>query len=141
MWRSVGFLMSFAIVIEGMTLIAYIVILAGGKQKREQGWKILSGLHFLVGTLQLASMAIIVSLSMKTNHCVGFASARLELTLGSLIGIPLRQRRSLLPRLEVRHIVGSVYHQLERHAPSGKWYHCNGFTTADGRRLRINTWG
>jgi len=62
MWRSVGFLMSFAVVMEGMTLIAYIVILAGGKQKREQGWKILSGLHFLVGALQLGSMAIVVSL-------------------------------------------------------------------------------
>jgi len=57
--------MSFAVVMEGMTLIAYIVILAGGKQKREQGWKILSGLHFLVGGLQLAGMAIIVSLLLK----------------------------------------------------------------------------
>ena len=62
MWRSVGFLMSFAIVLEGMTLITYIVILAGGKQKRERGWKILSGLHALVGALQLAGMAIIVSI-------------------------------------------------------------------------------
>ena len=62
MWRSVGFLMSFAIVLEGMTLIAYVVILGGGKQKRESGWKILSGMHFIVGALQLAGMAIIVSL-------------------------------------------------------------------------------
>ncbi|MCJ1274011.1 hypothetical protein MMC21_001805 [Puttea exsequens] len=62
MWRTVGFLMSFAIVVEGMTLITYIVILVGGKQKREQGWKILSGLHFVVGLLQMASMAIIAYL-------------------------------------------------------------------------------
>lgn len=55
--------MSFAIVMEGMTLIAYIVILVGGKQQRESGWKILSGLHFIVGALQLAAMAIIVSQS------------------------------------------------------------------------------
>jgi len=61
MWRSVGFLMSFAIVLEGMTLITYMVILSGGKQKRESGWKILSGLHFIVGALQLAGMALIVS--------------------------------------------------------------------------------
>ena len=60
MWRSVGFLMSFAIVMEGMTLIAYVVILAGGKQKRESGWKVLSGLHIIVALLQLAGMAIIV---------------------------------------------------------------------------------
>ena len=68
MWRSVGFLMSFAIVLEGMTFIAYLVILAGGKQKRESGWKVLSGLHFIVGALQLAGMAIIVSLPMKPKN-------------------------------------------------------------------------
>lgn len=54
--------MSFAIVIEGMTLIAYIIILAGGKQKRESGWKVLAGLHVIVAALQVAAMAIIVSL-------------------------------------------------------------------------------
>jgi formate hydrogenlyase subunit 3/multisubunit Na+/H+ antiporter MnhD subunit len=53
--------MSFAIVFEGVTLITYMVILSGGKQKRESGWPILSGLHFIVGALQLAGMAIIVS--------------------------------------------------------------------------------
>ena len=62
MWRSVGFLMSFAIVIEGMNLIVYIIILAGGKQKRESGWKVLAGLHLIVAALQVAAMAIIVSL-------------------------------------------------------------------------------
>ncbi|MCJ1450716.1 hypothetical protein MMC28_001050 [Mycoblastus sanguinarius] len=56
--------MSFAVVIEGMTLIAYVVILGGGKQKRETGWKILSGLHVLVGALECASMAIIVSVAL-----------------------------------------------------------------------------
>ena len=55
--------MSFAVVIEGMTLIAYLIILAGGKQKRETGWKILAGLHVIVGALQVAAMAIIVSLT------------------------------------------------------------------------------
>ena len=60
MWRSVGFLMSFAIVIEGMTLIAYLVILAGGVQKRATGWKVLSGMLVLVGAVQLTSMSIMV---------------------------------------------------------------------------------
>ncbi|KAL9046083.1 MAG: hypothetical protein Q9214_000993 [Letrouitia sp. 1 TL-2023] len=54
--------MSFAVVIEGMTLIVYIVTLAGGKQKREQGWKVLSGLLVLVGLIQCAAMAIIAFL-------------------------------------------------------------------------------
>ena len=61
MWRSVGFLLSFAVVLEGMTLITYVVILVGGKQKRESGWKILAGLHVLCGAIQCAAMAIIVS--------------------------------------------------------------------------------
>ncbi|KAL8653374.1 MAG: hypothetical protein Q9226_003877 [Calogaya cf. arnoldii] len=62
MWRSVGFLMSFAVVIEGMTLIAFIVVLAGGKQKREQGWTVVSGLLLLGGLIQCAGMAIIAFL-------------------------------------------------------------------------------
>lgn len=60
MWRSVGFLMSFAVVLEGMTLITYVVILAGGMQKRASGWRILSALLLLVGAVQLACMAIMV---------------------------------------------------------------------------------
>ncbi|KAL9034370.1 MAG: hypothetical protein Q9180_005446 [Flavoplaca navasiana] len=62
MWRSVGFLMSFAVVIEGMTLIAFIVVLAGGKQKREQGWTVVSGLLLLSGLIQCAAMALIAFL-------------------------------------------------------------------------------
>ena len=58
--------MSFAVVLEGMTLIAYTVILAGGIQKRTTGWKILSGLLLLVGAVQLTAMAIMVRLYMVT---------------------------------------------------------------------------
>ena len=63
--------MSMAIVLEGMTLIAYAVILAGGKQKRESGWRILCGLHMCCAILQLAGMAIIVSVPRATK-CVFF---------------------------------------------------------------------
>lgn len=62
MWRSVGFLMSFSVVMEGMTLIAFMVMIAGGKQKRESGWKILTGFLILVGLIQCASMALIAFL-------------------------------------------------------------------------------
>ena len=65
MWRSVGFLLSFVVVLEGMTLITYVVILIGGKQKRESGWSILAGLHFLCGAVQCAAMSIIVSFILK----------------------------------------------------------------------------
>ncbi|KAL8966436.1 MAG: hypothetical protein Q9183_003375 [Haloplaca sp. 2 TL-2023] len=62
MWRSVGFLMSFGVVIEGMALIAFIVVISGGKQKRENGWKVISGLLVLAGLIQCAGMAIIAFL-------------------------------------------------------------------------------
>jgi len=62
MWRSVGFLMSFAVVIEGVTLTAFVVMIAGGKQKRESGWKMMSTLLVLVGALQLTGMALIAHL-------------------------------------------------------------------------------
>ena len=135
MWRSVGFLMSFAVVIEGMTLIAYVVILGGGKQKRETGWKILSGLHVLVGALECASMAIIVSVALAG---AGRKDA-VRLTICS-IGISLRQRRPLLPRVEIRYILDRMHRQLECHVPASRRNQRYSTTSTVGRRLRANTW-
>ncbi|PGH14939.1 hypothetical protein AJ80_05702 [Polytolypa hystricis UAMH7299] len=59
MWRSVAFLMSFAVVLEGMTLITYIVILTGGKQKRESGWRILTLFLMFIVMVQAGSMALV----------------------------------------------------------------------------------
>lgn len=64
--------MSFAVVLEGMTLIAYVVIVSGGKQKREGGWRVLSGLHLCCAALQCAGMAIVVSFpSLKSVALAG----------------------------------------------------------------------
>jgi len=60
MWRSVGFMMSFAAMLELATLVAYVVVILGGKQKREGGWKVLATMLLLVGVVQCASMAIVV---------------------------------------------------------------------------------
>lgn len=60
MWRSVGFMMSFAAVLELVTIVAYGVVILGGKQKRERGWKILTFMLMLVGITQCAAMAIVV---------------------------------------------------------------------------------
>ena len=60
MWRSVGFLMSFAVVIEGMTIAAFVVLLAGGKQRREQGWGVLAILVALAAGVQVAGTALTV---------------------------------------------------------------------------------
>lgn len=53
-------MMSFAAVLELVTIVAYTVILVGGKQKREGGWKLLTFLLVVVGLLQCASMSIVV---------------------------------------------------------------------------------
>ena len=68
MWRSVGFLMSFAVVMEGVTLVTFVVMIAGGKQKRESGWKILTGLLVLVALIQCTAMALVVSCSPFLDH-------------------------------------------------------------------------
>ncbi|KAH7407601.1 hypothetical protein BKA64DRAFT_424484 [Cadophora sp. MPI-SDFR-AT-0126] len=62
MWRSVGFLMSFAAVLELGTIVAYVIIIGGGKQKRETGWKVLAFMLMLVGIVQCAGMAIVAFL-------------------------------------------------------------------------------
>lgn len=54
--------MSFAAVVELVTLVAYVVVLLGGKQKRETGWKILVFMLVLVGVVQAASMSIVAYL-------------------------------------------------------------------------------
>lgn len=62
MWRSVGFLMSLAAVLELVTLVAYVVVILGGKQKRETGWRVLALMLVLVGLVQCASMSIVAYL-------------------------------------------------------------------------------
>lgn len=52
--------MSFAVVLEGMSIVAYLIILSGGKRLRESGWKVLSLLIVLSAVVQAASMSIVV---------------------------------------------------------------------------------
>jgi len=61
MWRSTGFLMNFSIVLELATLVAYLVILVGGRQAREVGWKVLGSLLAFVAVAQLIAMTLVVS--------------------------------------------------------------------------------
>jgi hypothetical protein len=49
MWRSIAFLMSFALVLEGAAITAFLAILAGGRAKRENGWKFLTALILVCG--------------------------------------------------------------------------------------------
>jgi len=62
MWRSVGFMMLFSVALELATLVAFVVLIVGGKQKRETGWRIVVYLLLLVGGLQCAGMSIVAYL-------------------------------------------------------------------------------
>ena len=44
--------MSFAVVIEGMAIFAFVILLSGGKQRREKGWGVLCILTLLAGVVQ-----------------------------------------------------------------------------------------
>jgi hypothetical protein len=61
--------MSFTVVLEGMSIVAYVIILGGGKRLRENGWRVLSLLIILSAIVQAAGMSIVVGLpSNKGNN-------------------------------------------------------------------------
>jgi hypothetical protein len=70
MWRSIGFLMSLAVVFEGIAIVAYLVILSGGKQLRESGWAILSLIIVMSAATQASSMALVVSTPSDMAACM-----------------------------------------------------------------------
>ncbi|KAI0393346.1 hypothetical protein F5Y17DRAFT_459018 [Xylariaceae sp. FL0594] len=59
LWRSSGFLLSFATIVELATLVTFVVVLAGGKYKRETGWRIVGGLLMADAVVEFASMGIV----------------------------------------------------------------------------------
>ncbi|KAI9694777.1 MAG: hypothetical protein M1822_000393 [Bathelium mastoideum] len=67
-WRSTGFLMSFAVVVELSCVIAFGVILLGGRQKREVGWKVLGWLLGVAAVSQAICMSVVVSLFLILFH-------------------------------------------------------------------------
>jgi hypothetical protein len=63
MWRTVGFLISFAVVTELCTLVSFVVIVGGGVQRRAAGWQVASGVLVFAAVVQCAGMAIVVCLT------------------------------------------------------------------------------
>lgn len=52
--------MNFSVIFELAVLVAYLVILVGGRGTREVGWKILSPLLMVVAASQLVAMTLVV---------------------------------------------------------------------------------
>ncbi|QIW94818.1 hypothetical protein AMS68_000336 [Peltaster fructicola] len=62
MWRSTGFFMNLALVLELACVVAYITVLYGGRGAREVGWKIVVPLLSLIAAGQLIAMALVAYL-------------------------------------------------------------------------------
>lgn len=74
-WRSSGFLLSFATIVELATLITFLVILAGGKYKRETGWKLVGSFLIADAAVEFAGMGLVVSLGSFCFHGVYMTDA------------------------------------------------------------------
>src|SRR5450432_1505772 len=61
MWRTTGFLMNFAAVLEFAIVVVYVIMILGEKQKRRRGWKLLTAMLVWTATIQCAAMALVVS--------------------------------------------------------------------------------
>jgi hypothetical protein len=73
MWRTAAFLMNFCVGIELATFVAFAVALLGGRDMRENGWKLVVGLLSVVSVGQIISMSMVVSqdlflLLMQCHH-------------------------------------------------------------------------
>ena len=51
--------MSFAVVLEGMTFVVFLAILAGSREKRESGWRVLVSVLLLTAMVHGGGMGII----------------------------------------------------------------------------------
>jgi hypothetical protein len=65
LWKTTGFLMSLAAVMDLVTIVGFLVIVAGGKEKREMGWRLLCGMLGVVAALQFGAVAVAVSLGLS----------------------------------------------------------------------------
>ncbi|PHH92849.1 hypothetical protein CDD83_4271 [Cordyceps sp. RAO-2017] len=62
MWRTVGFMASFATILCLACLISFLVIMRGGKYKRETGWPFVGGMLSIVAVVQLVVISIVAYL-------------------------------------------------------------------------------
>ncbi|PTB64196.1 hypothetical protein BBK36DRAFT_1124212 [Trichoderma citrinoviride] len=62
MWRTVGFMASFGIVLCLATLISFAIVMGGGKYRRETGWPFVAALLTLVSVVEFIVISIVAFL-------------------------------------------------------------------------------
>ena len=76
MWRTVGFLASFTTLLCLGGLVTFVVIMSGGKYKRETGWPFAAAMLTLVSVIEFVAISIVVSTKVQIhvdtlfNHCL-----------------------------------------------------------------------
>lgn len=74
MWRSAGFIANLAAALHLVMVVVYILLLNGGKQRRESGWRLLAGLLAAIAVVEYAIVGVIVS-SSRPNLSPVFTSS------------------------------------------------------------------
>ncbi|KAG5752546.1 hypothetical protein H9Q69_004808 [Fusarium xylarioides] len=62
MWRTVGFLASFTTLLCLGGLVTFVVIMCGGKYKRETGWPFAAGMLTLISIMEFVAISIVAYL-------------------------------------------------------------------------------
>lgn len=62
MWKTVGFMASFATILCLACMVSFIVIMSGGKFKRETGWPFVGAMLTLVAVVECAMISIVAYL-------------------------------------------------------------------------------
>lgn len=122
--------MSFAVVLEGMTLAAFAILLVGGKQKREQGWGVLTILVALAAFAQAIGMALMVREAVSAAGTHGLIIST---------GLFVRKRREVLLRMVSGQELDHVHHLLELPGLMRGRHHTRRHRPPKRRRLRIDT--
>lgn len=69
MWRTVGFMASFGIVLCLATLISFALVMGGGKYRRETGWPFVVVLLTLVSVVEFVVISIVVRIDKGAGCC------------------------------------------------------------------------
>jgi hypothetical protein len=144
MWRTTGFLMSLATVAELATIVGFLVIMGGGKLKREKGWRVLGALLGVVAAIQFASMAIVVSSSvhafriLETCRTPQNPRDKRSLIHLTLAGLSVRSRRPIhRARLAPRFLLRAVHHEWCYYHSGWPWSGCLRLLAAAGKWIRL----
>ncbi|KAH7326214.1 hypothetical protein B0I35DRAFT_405491 [Stachybotrys elegans] len=62
MWRSVGFMASFATILSLAGFVSFAVIMGGGKYKRETGWPFVGAMLTLISAVEFVIISIVAYL-------------------------------------------------------------------------------